>query len=60
MGFDNLTVSRYIEGGITTIANPYEDMIAIAVNVLTKRVKNPNASRQQIALRPDLIVRSTT
>ncbi len=60
IGFDNLTVSRYIEGGITTIANPYEDMIAIAVNVLTKRVKNHNASQQQIALRPTLIVRATT
>ena len=60
MGFDDLTVSRYIEGGLTTIANPCEDMIAIAVNVLTKRAKNQNASQQQIALRPALIVRSTT
>ena len=49
MGFDNLTSSKYIEGGITTIANPYEDMLSVAVNILTKRTKNPQMSQQQIA-----------
>ena len=60
MGFDNLTSSKYIEGGITTIANPYEDMLSVAVNILTKRTKNPQMSQQQIALRPNLVVRHTT
>ena len=60
IGFDNISVSRYVEGGITTIANPYDDMISIAVNVLTKRERNRQSSRQQIALRPKLIVRATT
>ena len=60
IGFDNISVSKYVEGGITTIANPYDDMISIAINVLTKREKNRQSSRQQIALRPKLIVRSTT
>ena len=60
IGFDNIAVSRYVEGGITTIANPYDDMVSIAVNVLTKRAHNRQSSRQQIALRPKLIVRATT
>lgn len=60
LGFDNIPVAQYIEGGLTTIANPCEDLIAIAVNVLTKRVHNKEASLQQIALRPHLIVRNTT
>ena len=60
MGFDNLTSSKYIEGGITTIANPYEDMLSVAVHILTKRTKNPQMSQQQIALRPNLVVRHTT
>ena len=60
LGFDNLTASKYIEGGISTIANPYEDMLSIAVNILAKRAKNPQISQQQIALRPNLIVRHTT
>ena len=60
IGFDNISVSRYVEGGSTTIANPYEDMISIAVNVLSKREHNRQSSRQQIALRPRLVVRATT
>ena len=60
MGVDDVTMARYVEGGITTIANPYDDMISIAINVLTKREKNRQSSRQQIALRPKLVVRSTT
>lgn len=60
MGFDNIQVSRFVHGGITTIANPYEDMISIAINVLTKREKNRQTSRQQIALRPKLVIRKTT
>ncbi len=60
LGFDDTTSSAYVEGGITTVANPYEDMLSIAVNVLTKREKNTKTSRQQIALRPKLIVRKTT
>ncbi|MEA4966102.1 MAG: LacI family DNA-binding transcriptional regulator [Oscillospiraceae bacterium] len=60
VGFDNISVSRYVEGGITTIANPYDDMISIAINVLTKRENNRLSSRQQIALRPKLVVRKTT
>ena len=59
IGFDNITVSKYIEGGLTTIENPCEDMISIAVSILAKRTKN-RRSAQQIALRPNLIVRSTT
>lgn len=59
IGFDNITVSKYIEGGLTTIENPCEDMISIAVSILDKRTKNRRAA-QQIALRPNLIVRSTT
>jgi len=60
IGFDNISVSQYVEGGITTIANPYDDMISIAIKVLTKRENNDQSTRQQIALRPKLIVRSTT
>lgn len=60
LGFDNIPVAQYIEGGLTTIANPFEDLISIAVNVLTKRADNMEMAPQQIALKPHLIVRSTT
>ena len=60
LGFDDVASAAYVEGGITTIANPSEDMIAIAVNILLKRIQEPDRIRQQIALRPRLIVRKTT
>lgn len=60
LGFDNITVSQYIGGGITTIANPYREMISISMNVLMKRMQSPSAPQQHIALKPELIIRATT
>lgn len=60
VGFDDISVSRYVEGGITTLANPYDDMVSIAVDLLTKRAQSGAGARQQIALRPKLVVRATT
>lgn len=60
LGFDDLTVAKYVEGGITTVANPSEDLISIAVNILLKRLESPERTQQQIALRPRLVVRRTT
>ncbi|MEN6562827.1 MAG: LacI family DNA-binding transcriptional regulator [Christensenella sp.] len=60
LGFDDLSVSTYLAGGITTIANASEEMISIAVNVLAKRIRNTESVPQQIALRPKLVIRSTT
>lgn len=53
IGFDNITVSKYIEGGLTTTENPCVDMISIAVSILAKRTKSRRAA-QQIAPRPNL------
>ncbi|HWR23341.1 MAG TPA: LacI family DNA-binding transcriptional regulator [Feifaniaceae bacterium] len=60
LGFDNITESEYVEGGITTIASPSEDMIAIAINILMKRIQSSAGALQQVALQPKLIVRETT
>ena len=58
-GFDDIIVSEYITGGLTTVQSPCEDMIAIASRVLLNRVNDPHAAPQQIALKPKLIVRGT-
>lgn len=60
MGFDNIIMSGYIHKGLTTIENPLEDMIAIAVRVLMNRMQNEDAVPQQIALKPALVIRETT
>lgn len=60
VGFDDVSISSYVYGGLTTIQNPYQDMISIAIGVLMKRIVRPNMATQQIALRPKLIIRGTT
>lgn len=60
LGFDDIPIAKYINKGLTTIRNPYNDMIAIAVRVLLQKVKNPESSIQQIVLKPSIIKRGTT
>ncbi|MBQ8506539.1 MAG: LacI family DNA-binding transcriptional regulator [Clostridia bacterium] len=60
MGLDDIAVSEYINGGLTTIAAPYDDMASIAVRILMHRVEMPYSQPQQIAIKPSMAVRSTT
>lgn len=60
LGFDDIFSARYIHKGLTTIKNPYEDMMNIAVRVLMKRIEEPDSAPQQIALRPSIVIRGTT
>lgn len=60
IGFDNAIVSKYVHKGLTTIEPPFQDMMAIAARVLQNRVSNQDGAPQQIALRPQLIIRGTT
>jgi len=60
VGFDDILLSKYIHKGITTVKNPYQEMIAIAVRVLLQRSEFPDTAPQQIALKPSLIIRGTT
>ncbi len=60
LGFDDLAVSQYIHKGITTIQNPCEDIISISCRVLLNRINHDESAPQQIALKPQLIVRGTT
>ncbi|NLF27568.1 MAG: LacI family transcriptional regulator [Clostridiales bacterium] len=60
IGFDDISIARYISGGLTTIGTPYDDMAAISVRILTHRVLNPYGQPQQVAIKPMLIVRATT
>lgn len=60
VGFDDVVAAQYVGGGLTTVAHSYEDMMAIAVRILLRRVQTPQSTPQQIALKPELIVRKTT
>lgn len=60
IGFDGIASSGYIEGGLTTISCPYEDMASIAMRILLKRMEAPYSQPQQVAIKPILSVRRTT
>ncbi len=61
LGFDDLTVAPYIDKGLTTIKSPSEDMISISCRILLHRIQmHDQSTPQQIALKPQLIVRGTT
>jgi len=60
VSLDGIAVTEYINGGITTISAPYDDMAAIAVRILLNRVEMPYSQPQQIAIKPTLKVRGST
>ena len=60
MGYDNIEIARFVGGGLTTISNPYEDMVRIAVRILRNRLDQRDAATQRIMLLPKLIERNTT
>ncbi len=60
IGFDNIPISQYIAGGITTIGTPFDEIAAIVVRILMHRISQPFGQPQQVAIKPSLIVRATT
>lgn len=60
VGLDDIGMMEYINGGLTAISAPYDDMAAIAVRILINRVEMPYSQPQQIAIKPTLKVRGTT
>lgn len=60
IGFDNIPTSQYIEGGLTTIGTPFDEIAAIVVRILLHRISQPFGQPQQVAIKPSLIVRATT
>lgn len=60
IAFDDIPAAKYVFGGLTTIANPYEDMISIATKLLLRRIEYPRTTIQRVALKPSLMVRKTT
>lgn len=60
IGSNGMPSSGYIEGGLTTVTSPFEEMVSIAVRILLRRMDMPYNQPQQIAIKPILSVRATT
>jgi LacI family transcriptional regulator len=60
VGFDNLTVGDYFQGGLTSIDYPSERLVREAMRVLEWRLENPLATPVQVLVTVDLIKRGST
>ena len=59
-GFDNIVPALPNGLGLTTIAQPYEEIGSTAVDLLMQRIKDPSAPARSIELPAQLIVRGST
>ena len=59
-GFDNAPIARHIWPGLTTIAQPVEEMTRIAVEELIKHISQPQEAPFQQVLEAKLITREST
>ena len=59
-GFDNAPIARHIWPGLTTIAQPVEEMTRQAVEQLILQISDPDVEKTQITLEAKLIVREST
>lgn len=59
-GFDNAPIARHIWPGLTTIAQPVEDMTKQAVTKLIESIAQPEEKPYQVTLEARLITREST
>jgi len=59
-GFDNAPIARHIWPGLTTIAQPVEEMTKLAVTQLITHITEPQEQPFQITLESRLITREST
>ncbi|KPH64920.1 transcriptional regulator [Pseudoalteromonas porphyrae] len=59
-GFDNAPIARHIWPGLTTIAQPVEEMTKQAVTKLIEHIGEPQENAYQITLEARLITREST
>ncbi|WP_166114072.1 LacI family DNA-binding transcriptional regulator [Pseudoalteromonas sp. Z9A5] len=59
-GFDNAPIARHIWPGLTTIAQPVEEMTKQAVTQLISHISNPQEQPYQVTLESRLITREST
>jgi len=59
-GFDNLSISKYLSPGLTTINQPRERIAKAAIELLLKKIKNSRSKAKKIFFTPEIIIRGTT
>jgi LacI family transcriptional regulator len=59
-GCDGIEEIEYLDPPLTTVAQPVEEMCALACRFLHARIEDPKLAPQQQILKPQLIVREST
>ncbi|MDD8017210.1 MAG: LacI family DNA-binding transcriptional regulator [Bacteroidota bacterium] len=57
--FDDPYFTKYLSPALTAVAQPIERMVEIAVNLLFRRMKNPQEQIRRVLLEPTLVVRNS-
>ena len=60
ISFDDIGAASYIFGGLTTIANPVNEMTSVVIGILLSKIKNHKSTIiQNVSLQPNVIERSS-
>jgi len=60
VGFDGIVLTALAGVGLTTIAQPREEMARIGVRLLLERVSGEDGHPRHVLLEPELVIRKTT
>ncbi|MEM9952966.1 MAG: LacI family DNA-binding transcriptional regulator [Chloroflexota bacterium] len=60
IGFDDAPFVRYLQPGLTTLAQPLEEITSVLINMLEAVICGETPSKTRILLPPHLIVRGST
>lgn len=59
-GFDDISYARYSDPGLTTIAQPSEEIGKIALDILVRIIEGEDLSNQRVVLPTQFIIRGST
>ncbi|GED90210.1 LacI family DNA-binding transcriptional regulator [Streptomyces sp. 6-11-2] len=60
VGVDDIALAEYCSPSLTTVAQPFTQMGALAVSHLMRHLENPDAAPEPASVEPALVVRAST
>ncbi|MEU0742241.1 LacI family DNA-binding transcriptional regulator [Streptomyces sp. NPDC006134] len=60
VGVDDIALAEYCSPSLTTVAQPFTEMGALAVSRLLRHIADPGAAPEPVSVEPSLIVRAST
>ncbi|RZI09002.1 substrate-binding domain-containing protein, partial [Staphylococcus aureus] len=60
VGYDDIDFARYMIPSLTTVAQPMEDVGALALTLIMKKIQSQGSNPEKIELPNKLVIRETT